>query len=71
LEFVLIRLPVPTSQDADRLNSWTVVLMLLAIVSPGGEFLHADNLADAVVFMMNNYDAKDWVSLVIAKVLKT
>ena len=33
--------------------------MLLAIVSPCGEFLHVDNLADAVVFLMNNYNTKD------------
>ena len=40
-------------------NSWTVSLSLWGSGSPRREFLYVDDLADAVLFLMNNYDAKD------------
>ena len=40
-------------------NSWTVSLKLWGTGKPRREFLYVDDLADAVVFLMNNYSAKD------------
>jgi len=36
---------------------------------PRREFLYVDNLADAVVFIMNNYDAKDMAMMGIKNIL--
>ena len=46
--------PVPTSRD-----SWTASLKLWGTGKPRREFLYVDDLADAVVFLMRNYHAKD------------
>lgn len=40
-------------------NSWTVSLKLWGTGFPRREFLYVNDLADVVVFLMNNYDAKD------------
>ena len=40
-------------------NSWTVSLKLWGTGTPRREFLYVDDLADAVVFLMNNYNATD------------
>jgi len=40
-------------------NSWTVSLSLWGSGKPRREFLYVDDLADAVLFLMNNYNAKD------------
>ena len=40
-------------------NSWTVSLKLWGTGKPRREFLYVNDLADAVVFLVNNYDAKD------------
>ena len=40
-------------------NSWTVSLKLWGTGTPRREFLYVDDLADAVFFLMNNYNATD------------
>ena len=40
-------------------NSWTVSLKLWGTGTSRREFLYVDDLADAVVFLMNNYNATD------------
>ena len=40
-------------------NSWTVSLSLWGSGTPRREFLYVDDLADAILFLMNNYDASD------------
>jgi len=40
-------------------HSSNVSLKLWGTGSPRREFLYVDDLADAVVFLMNHYDAKD------------
>ena len=49
-----IRAPKESLRD----NSWTVSLKLWGSGKPRREFLYVDDLADAVLFLMNNYNAK-------------
>jgi GDP-L-fucose synthase len=57
----------PTSSEQSERSSYTSSVTIWGTGTPRREFLHVDDLADACLFVMNNYDGSDIINIGVGK----